>query len=347
MDTLTHGLTGWLIAKSVPTEKWGGEAKAAAVLGSVLPDFDQVVSLFGNEFFVRFHRGISHSFVGVAISSILVAALFHRFGRWKNLAGLYLLVLAGQLSHIALDLLNAYGTQIFQPFSDARISLDLLFVVDLAFSAIIIAGLWFSRFRPRPAPARIAFAVLSIYVGFAATLHYRAEATVAEAAKRDGVRVAHVWALPRLDMVTVSPEALLTSQAFASTDTCRGYVSSGRDGITFPLPAGPLAWNGFVDDGKRWLRAEVNPVGGTFEWKEQVPHGQDVPGVTAVRQLADVKTYLWFARFPSVETIHAGADNVFIFSDLRYAGMAGRRPFMLRIVSSPGRTLRADWSGKE
>ena len=113
------------------------------------------------------------------------------------------------------------------------------------------------------------------------------------------------------------------------------------------VPAGPLAWNGFVDDGQRWLRAEVNPISGSFEWKDRVTHGQDVAGVTAVRASPDVKTYLWFARFPSVETIHAGADNVFIFSDLRYAGMGGHRPFMLRVVSSPGRRVRADWSGRE
>lgn len=348
MDTVTHGLTGWLLAKAVPTEKWGREAKAAVVAGALLPDLDNVASLFGNEFFIRFHRGLSHSFLGIAVTSLLVALLLFRFGRWKNGPGLYFLLLGGQLSHVALDLLNAYGTQIFQPFSDARVSFDLLFVVDLAFTAILVAGLWFSRFRLRPAPARIAFAALSAYVGFATLLHFRAEATLVEAARRDGIRVAETWALPRLDTVTLSADSLLPgSKAIAASSPTDDYVTASGYSVTFPLPAGPLSWNGFVDDGKSWFRAEVDSIDDSLVWKDRVRHGQDVPGVATVRAIPAVKTWLWFARFPSVEMSRSGADNVYVFSDLRYAGMVGRLPFRLRVVSRPGGPPSADWSGKE
>jgi membrane-bound metal-dependent hydrolase YbcI (DUF457 family) len=345
MDTVTHGLTGWLIAKAVPTEKWGREAKAAVVLGSVLPDLDEVTSLFGPELSVLYHRGISHSFIGVSVSSLLVALLLFRFGNWKNAKGLYLLVLAGQLSHILLDLLNSYGTQILQPFSNARFSFDLLFVVDLAFTAIVVAGLWFARGRLRPAPARIAFSILAAYVGIATMLHFRAEAAVVDAAERSGVTVARSWALPRLETVTISTDSLgLGSRAIAAPDPRQpDHASEAAWAVTFPLPAGPFAWNGFVDDGRRWLRAEVDPVEASLVWKERVPHGQDVPGVPAVRHLPDVRTWLWFARFPVVEAFRSGADNVFIFTDLRYAGMGSRPPFRLLVVSRPGQPPTADW----
>src|SRR5512142_2919952 len=158
METVTHGLTGWLIARAVPPGEGRRQATAATIVGSVLPDADNVASLFGSEAYLRIHRGISHSFLGVGVTSILVALLFYRFGKWKELRKLYLYALAGQLSHIALDLLNSYGTQIFQPFSDARVSFDLLFIVDLAFSGIIVAGLLLSR--SRPVWARAAFLVL-------------------------------------------------------------------------------------------------------------------------------------------------------------------------------------------
>jgi membrane-bound metal-dependent hydrolase YbcI (DUF457 family) len=342
MDTVTHGLTGWLLAKAVPTEKWGREAKAAVVLGSVLPDLDEVSALFGSEFSVRFHRGISHSFAGIAVTSLLLALLVHRFGKWKNPAALWLLALSGLLSHVALDLLNSYGTQIFQPFADTRVSFDLLFVIDLAFTGIVAAGLWLSRGRPHPAPARVAFGALALYVGLAAAMHGRAEASLAEAARRDGIRVARTWALPRLDTVRIPTEAFsFAPAAVAAVGPATGSGVSAA--LSVPFPAGPLAWNGFVDDGKRWIRAEVDPVGDEVVWRERVPHGQDAVGVAAVRGSRDVRTWLWFARFPAVDARRSGADNVLEFSDLRYAGMGSRYPFRLRVVSSPGKPPAAEW----
>src|SRR5512139_4122669 len=198
MDTITHGLTGWLVSRAMPGEWNRKEATAAVTLGAVLPDADHAVSLLGgSEMYVRFHRGLSHSLLGVTVSSLVVDLLFARFGQWKDRKRLFLLTLLGQLSHIALDLLNAYGTQVPQPFSDARFSLDLLFVVDLVFSGIIVAGIALSR-GGHAGRARVALAVLAGYVGVEALLHARAEDIVRDDAVRYGVPVDSGQALTRL-----------------------------------------------------------------------------------------------------------------------------------------------------
>src|SRR4030067_95079 len=131
MDTVTHGLAGWLTARALPQDIGRKEATVAVVIGSVLPDADHMATLLGSELYLKLHRGISHGFTGVALTSLFVALLLYRFGKWKDLKKLYLLVLVGQFLPISLDLLNSYGTQIFPPFSDARVSLDLLFGLDL------------------------------------------------------------------------------------------------------------------------------------------------------------------------------------------------------------------------
>ena len=180
MDTVTHGLTGWLVARALP-DKWKGEhpaiATAVVALGSVLPDADNAASLLGSELYLRVHRGLSHSLLGISVSSLVLALLFARFGKWKDPKRLFLLALVGQLSHVVLDLLNAYGTQVFQPFSDARLSLDLLFVVDLVFTGIVVAGIAWSR-GGRSGGARVAMASLAVYVGIAALLHAGAKEAV-------------------------------------------------------------------------------------------------------------------------------------------------------------------------
>jgi inner membrane protein len=351
MDTVTHGLTGWLIARSVPQEQGRKTATAAVVLGSILPDADHVASLLGSEAAVRFHRGISHSFAGVAVSSLILALLLYRFGKWKEMKKLYLLTLAGQLSHIALDLITSYGTQVFQPFSDARISFDLIFIIDLVFTGIVVAGICLSR-RHRPAMARAALAALAMYVGFAAVLHLRAEDAMRTAAERNGVPVVAVAALPRLTEIDfgkrlASLPLVGEGEAWAAEELKRLPnlpipEAPGR----YPFPAGPLSWNGFVDDGRTYLRADVDPFAGRVEWKQRVVRGRDVPEVKALEGLPDVRTYLWFARFPVVQTSRVGTGTVVSFSDLRFGELPGRRrPFVLKVIQEPGRLPTARWGG--
>ncbi|MBI5342329.1 MAG: metal-dependent hydrolase [Deltaproteobacteria bacterium] len=345
MDTVTHGLAGWLVARAIPSDAGKREATIAVVLGSVLPDADNVATLLGSEFYLRLHRGVSHSFAGIAATSLVVALLFYRFGKWKDLKKLYLLVLLGQLSHVALDLLNSYGTQIFQPFSDARVSFDLLFIVDLAFTGIIILGILLSRYRP--SRARAAIVVLASYVCFAAFLHLRAEDAVRNAAFRHGVPVVSAWALPRLPEVHSLPDLAPGRRAEAAQRPRREEAAPGLASIAsrdrFPFPAGPIAWNGFVDDGRTYLRAEVDPFDGAVDWKEREWKGRDTPQAQALRDLPDVRTYLWFARFPTVHVSTEEGTTVVTFYDMRFGGLTARRPFVLKVIESPGRSPRAHW----
>ena len=346
MDTVTHGLTGWLIARAVPDDIGKKTAAAAVIAGALLPDADHVASLLGSEAYLRLHRGISHSFAGVAVTSLLIALLLYRFGKWKDLKKLYLLALLGQLSHIALDLLNSYGTQIFQPFSDARVSLDLLFVVDLLFTGIVVAGIVLSR--ARPVPARAALAVLSLYVGSAVLLHERAEEAVRTAAAQSGVRVVTAAALPRLGEIPVEPDLAnlrLAGEAWAREELdALPPIPVPEHRNRIPFPAGPFAWNGFVDDGKTYLRAEVDPFTETVDWKQRVLKGGEVASARDVERIPDVRTYLWFARFPAVSASRDGENLVLSFYDLRFGEVPGRRrPFRLQVIESPGREPEVRW----
>ena len=348
MDTVTHGLTGWLVARALPDD-WKGEhpatATAVVVLGSVLPDADNAASLLGSELYLRIHRGLSHSLLGISVSSLVVALLFAHFGKWKDAKRLFLLALLGQASHVALDLLNAYGTQVLQPFSDARLSLDLLFVVDLLFSGIVIAGIALSR-SGRADRARAALVSLAVYVGFAALLHGRAVDLVRDAAVRSGVRVVTVSALPQLPSVTIPSIdrfGFATPAAASSAGMEPPGIRAAASERTVPFPAGPFSWNGFVDDGRTFLRAEVDPLTGTLAWKQREVRGADVPEVRGLRGLSDVETYLWFARFPAVHVATDHGRTEVTFYDMRFSGMPGRSPFLLRVIESPRARPLARW----
>lgn len=348
MDTVTHGLTGWLVARALPDD-WKGEhpaiATAVVALGSVLPDVDNAASLLGSALYLRVHRGLSHSLLGISVSSLVLALLFACFGKWKDTKRLFLLALLGQVSHVALDLLNAYGTQVFQPFSDARLSLDLLFVVDLLFSGIVIAGIALSR-GGKSGRARVAMASLAVYVGIAALLHGRAVDLVRDAAVRSGVRVVTASALPLLPSVALPSMDRLGFATPAVASPAEKDHPGSRAAVerrSVPFPAGPFAWNGFVDDGRTFLRAEVDPLAGTLEWKQRELRGADVPEVRGLRGLSDVETYLWFARFPAVHVTADHGRTEVTFYDMRFSGMPGPRPFLLRVIESPSTRPIARW----
>ena len=98
-----------------------------------------------------------------------------------------------------------------------------------------------------------------------------------------------------------------------------------------------------MDDGRTFLRAEVDPLTGTLEWKQRELRGADVPAVRAVRGLSDVETYLWFARFPAVRVTTDHGRTEVTFYDMRFSGMPGRRPFLLRVIETPGAPPLARW----
>jgi hypothetical protein len=168
----------------------------------------------------------------------------------------------------------------------------------------------------------------------------RAADAVREAAVRQGVRVVSAWALPTLGMMPAGMDPWIGRRAEAAMAGLPA-AETRKGGV--PLPAGPFAWNGFVDDGSTYLRAEVNPFDGAIEWKERVRKGREVPEAIALKDLPDVRTYLWFARFPTVFAYTADGKTVVTFSDLRFGGGTTRRPFVLRVIETPGLPPRANW----
>lgn len=67
MDTVTHGITGALVAKAFFAARHARPATVAVALGAVFPDSDVFFELFApNELAtLAWHRGVTHSFVAL------------------------------------------------------------------------------------------------------------------------------------------------------------------------------------------------------------------------------------------------------------------------------------------
>ena len=148
MDTLTHALSGALLARvtepnnprpdQLPrrTRMWVGFWAAA------FPDSDFITRFVDPLTYLTVHRGVTHSVIMLPLWALGLSLLFMLLVRgkysWRAFAGV---VALGIGIHIVGDVITAFGTMIFAPFSNWRAQIPTTFIIDPYFTAIIVAGL--------------------------------------------------------------------------------------------------------------------------------------------------------------------------------------------------------------
>lgn len=164
MDTLTHALSGTLIARAAwhrqaPAALWA--ASLAAGIAAAFPDIDHLLFWLAPRDFLNLHRAATHSLVMVPVWALLLATILDPLLRqgWKSL---FLPCAAGLATHIAGDLVTIYGTELFWPISTTRFALNLSFDVNPWVAAIVLPATVAAWFRPLPALTCAALAVTGL-----------------------------------------------------------------------------------------------------------------------------------------------------------------------------------------
>ena len=205
MDTLTHALSGALLARATAPQRTDNTTlplRRRLLLGflaAAAPDLDYVVSFLGPIEYLYHHRGVTHSIILLPLWAYLLARLcavaWCRDRPWQAYFGVTALGIA---IHIAGDWINSYGTIVFAPFSDTRYGIGTTFVIDLWFTGIILAGLAAAAFwHGSRLPAVTGMVALCAYVGFQGLLRERAIEWGAAYASAAGLSQAQVRAQPR------------------------------------------------------------------------------------------------------------------------------------------------------
>ena len=171
------------------------------MLASNLPDIDIVLEARSDAAYILFHRGLTHSLVGLVLLPVALAAgLYWAYGGRTRFGWLALVSAAGVAMHLLYDLVTSWGTMLLYPFSSERFALDWLFIVDLVTWALPVGVLVVCRRRPER--GRVAVMVwlvaLLVYGASAAAIHREAVWTVAESERGSGRGIAEAVAFPRL-----------------------------------------------------------------------------------------------------------------------------------------------------
>jgi inner membrane protein len=209
VDPVSQAALGAVVARSVSHRQLGAGAVALGAAAGAMPDIDVFFSLDGNYFDqLVSHRGITHSLFFAPIVGPVIGWLAWRWtARRRNepghpaaLRAWMLAMTLAILSHPLLDYLTPYGTQLLQPFSDARFAVAAMPIIDPIYTLLLLAGL-FVGYRFRAAGGRIATATLLIscaYLGYGWHLNEGAERIARAQLAAQGLADVEVAAFPTI-----------------------------------------------------------------------------------------------------------------------------------------------------
>jgi len=314
MDNLTHTLTAVAISQTGLNRKTRF-ATLTLILAANAPDIDLLAGLKDSVTYLKYHRGITHSFIGITFLALILWSVMYWAGKKVrpkpslplNSRWLLLAAFLGTTSHLLLDFTNAYGVRAFLPFSGRWYAWDVMPILDPLLLTLLILGLavpWLLRLiseevgarKPRWAPGAV----------------FCLGAIVALWGIRD---FAHRRALSILDSRTYSGEA---PQRFSA----------------LPVAVNPLTWTGVVETDTSFHVARVNALDanglpeemGTFE------KPQPSSALAAAMKTRAGKIFLNFARFPWAQVDESEQGYLVSVRDLRfYHASAQSRGFTLEV----------------
>jgi len=150
MDSITQATLGAAIGQAVLGKKIGNKAAILGAIIATIPDLDVIFLPFYDSIDrISIHRGYSHSIVFSIVGASLLAFLLSRM-RWTKqctFPRLLLFTWLALFTHMLLDAFTAYGTQLFLPFSDYRVSFDSMNIVDPVYTLPLFIGLSISLYQ--------------------------------------------------------------------------------------------------------------------------------------------------------------------------------------------------------
>ena len=180
MDSITQIVLGAACGEAALGKKIGNKALLFGAIGGTIPDLDVFVGswLYGNEIdAMLFHRGFMHSILFAILGAFLFGWLVHKLydtGKRKGTTTLkdwIWLFFLSIFTHPILDCFTPYGTQLFSPFSDYRVAINNIAVVDpvytIPFLLFLIVMMFFKRSSSRRELClKLGLGVSSLYLLF-------------------------------------------------------------------------------------------------------------------------------------------------------------------------------------
>ena len=285
MDPFTQGLLGASLACSFSRKETLKIAAICGAVGGMAPDLDTFIrSANDSLLFIEYHRHFTHSLVFVPLGGLLVSLFLYIFLKNKlPFRNLYLHTTIGYLSHGLLDACTSYGTRLLWPFSDLRVSWNIISIIDPIYTTILLLFLAFCFYRRSSFLIRIGTFFSFLYLFFGLIKHEQVKRYVESIANDRGHEIKRIILNP-----TIGNNFLWRCV----------YQSGGKyyvDAVYMPLFSKPSFKEGI----------NVNVINKETVFSEL--------GINSV-QRKDIRRFSYFAQ----DFIYIHNDYKYMIADLRY-----------------------------
>jgi inner membrane protein len=323
MDNITHTLTALALSQAGLNRKTRFTT-VGLVVGSNLPDVDLAWAYGGAATYLKYHRGITHSLLGVTVLAVLLAGIIYAAGRRaapkKNappLDGWWLLTICwiATASHVLLDFTNQYGVRPFLPFNGRWYAWDIMFILDPLLLALLALGF-----------------------GLAAILRLASEEV---GAQRPTYRRGAIFSLTCLILLW-GVRDLAHRRVLGQLDS---HTYGGENPVrlgAFPSPANPFAWTAVVETESAYHILAANALDPDVDATntEVLRPPQPSPILNAALKTRTGAIFADFARFLFAEVYENEDGSEVLLHDLRFFSPSSpNRGFVARIELD--RNLRA------
>jgi len=145
MDPLSQGTVGAAFAQSTANKNNIVRIGIIGFFAGLAPDLDVLIRSENDPIlFLEYHRQFSHSLFFIPFGSLIVALLiFPLFKKSMSFKTIYVASFLGYATHGLLDACTSYGTLLFWPFSNERVTWNNISIIDPLFTipALILIGI--------------------------------------------------------------------------------------------------------------------------------------------------------------------------------------------------------------
>ena len=278
MFNSTHTFVGLAIARA-GMDRWVPRAAVTAAIAANLPDIDIVTALSGTGTYIKYHRGITHTIVGIPVLALLLAVVMCLFSGsfWKT----YFLALITMATHPVLDLANTYGLRPFLPWDGRWYYGDLLPIIDPYLDAILLIG---------------------IFVG--------------ELFKEN--KRLMTWLSLGLVLVYITARAELRSVATSQLETLAAKTPGAEKWAVSPNARNPLLWEGIIQSPKQMLKLSIHPLDELMGEISRMNRANSDQIPKQALESKSAVALLSFARFPVTRLQRTDSGYRVLIFDFRF-----------------------------
>lgn len=288
-----------------------------------MPDIDWPLYLLGDKLLlVKYHRWILNSIFCIPLFALILAYIFVKISHIKRFWVFFWICAFALLSHLFLDLITSYGTMIFSPLSNRRFWLDLVFIIDPSFTAILLIPLILCYFLKRWTTliCSLSLILLTLYIGLCGIYHHRAVKSAHRFIKESNIEYKKMASLPQ-------PTSLFKWLNLIETQDMvyQGYL----DFLRKPGKRSKIYSDSFWD---RLFSKYNSPQEVRYRSFKKLPPS---PWIQKALTLDEVTDFYEFARFPIARYRKIGGHHFVKFVDLRFSTPGMRNPFIYVVEFSP------------